>query len=57
LAIEGLTTLIKKSIEIGEIYGFKICRVVDECFLFCKANIMEATHLISLLEIYGVASG
>ncbi|GAU41353.1 hypothetical protein TSUD_390390 [Trifolium subterraneum] len=66
LATEGLTALIKQAIWRGEIHGVKICRgapvvshllFADDCFLFCRANIIEATHLMSLLDTYGAASG
>ncbi|PNX98658.1 ribonuclease H, partial [Trifolium pratense] len=66
LATEGLTALIKHSLERGEIHGVKICRgapvvshllFADDCFLFCRANIAEATHMMSLLDVYGAASG
>ncbi|PNX86022.1 ribonuclease H, partial [Trifolium pratense] len=66
LATEGLTALIKQSIARGDIHGVKICRgaplvshllFADDCFLFCRANIMEATHLMSLLDTYSAASG
>jgi hypothetical protein len=66
LATEGLTTLIKQSIGRGEIHGIKICRgapmmthllFADDCFLFCRANIAEASHLMSVLDTYSAASG
>ncbi|WJX23528.1 hypothetical protein P8452_12731 [Trifolium repens] len=66
LATEGLTALIKQSIGRGDLHGVKICRgapvvshllFADDCFLFCRANIAEATHLMSLLDIYSAASG
>jgi hypothetical protein len=66
LATEGLPTLIKQSIGRGEIHGIKICRgaplvshllFADDCFLFCRANIAEATHLMSILDTYSAASG
>jgi hypothetical protein len=66
LATEGLSALIKQSIGRGDLHGIKICRgapmvshllFADDCFLFCRANIVEATHLMSLLDIYSAASG
>ncbi|GAU48422.1 hypothetical protein TSUD_405520 [Trifolium subterraneum] len=66
LATEGLTALIKQSIGRGELHGIKICRgapmvshllFADDCFMFCRANISEATHLMSLLDTYSAASG
>ncbi|WJX92273.1 hypothetical protein P8452_73938 [Trifolium repens] len=66
LATEGLTALIKQSIGRGDLHGIKICRgapmvshllFADDCFLFCRANITEASHLMSLLDTYGAASG
>jgi hypothetical protein len=66
LATEGLTALIKQSIHRGEIHGIKICRgalivshllFADDCFLFCRATITEASQLMSILDTYSAASG
>jgi hypothetical protein len=66
LTTEGLTALIKQSLGRGELHGIKICRgapmvshllFADDCFLFCRANITEASSLMSLLDTYSAASG
>jgi hypothetical protein len=64
LATEGLKTLIKNSLAKGELHSVKICKGApvgshlhfsDDC-LFCRANITEANHMMSLLDVYGAAS-
>jgi hypothetical protein len=66
LATEGLTALIKQSLGRGDLHGIKTCRgaplvshllFAGDCFLFCRANIAEATHLMSLIDTYSAASG
>jgi hypothetical protein len=66
LVTEGLSTLIKKSVACGDIHGVKVCRgaptvshllFVDDCFLFCRANLVETRHLMAILNIYAEASG
>ncbi|GAU36150.1 hypothetical protein TSUD_316790 [Trifolium subterraneum] len=50
----------------GDLHGVKICRgaltmshllFADDCFLFCRANIDESTHLMQILHTYEEASG
>jgi hypothetical protein len=66
LITEGLTALIKKSVASGDLHGIQICRgapvvshllFADDCFLFCRSTVAECNHLMSLLKIYGDASG
>ncbi|KAK2450768.1 hypothetical protein QL285_009870 [Trifolium repens] len=66
LVTEGLSSLIKHSVENGDLHGVKICRgaplvshllFVDDCFLFCRANLDETNHLMQILKMYEQASG
>ncbi|MCH82815.1 RNA-directed DNA polymerase (Reverse transcriptase), partial [Trifolium medium] len=66
LVTEGLTALIKKSVARGDIHGIQICRgapivshllFADDCFLFCRSNLDETKHMMSLLKTYEEASG
>jgi hypothetical protein len=66
LVTEGLSTLIKKSVARGDLHGVKICRgappashllFADDCFLFCRSNLDETRHLMSILKTYEEASG
>ncbi|GAU37962.1 hypothetical protein TSUD_269770 [Trifolium subterraneum] len=50
----------------GEIHGVRICRgapevshllFVDDCFLFCRANVVEVNELMRILNTYEQASG
>ncbi|MCI04126.1 RNA-directed DNA polymerase (Reverse transcriptase), partial [Trifolium medium] len=65
IVAEGLTTLINQAIGRGDMHGVKICRgapmvshllFANDCFLFCRASISEATQLLSILRIYEEAS-
>ncbi|XP_058774459.1 uncharacterized protein LOC131648725 [Vicia villosa] len=66
LIFEGLSSLINNSVASGNIHGIQICRgapivshllFADDCFLFCRANLTEVSHLMNLLDIYAVAAG
>jgi len=66
LVAEGLSTLIHKAINIGDIHGVQLCRGVpvvshllfaDDCFFFCRENVVEAHHLLTILKTYEEASG
>ncbi|MCI05894.1 replication protein A 70 kDa dna-binding subunit [Trifolium medium] len=66
LVAEGLTSLIHKVVGRGDIHVVKICRgtplvshlvFVDDYFLFCRANVVEANHLLIILKTYEEASG
>ena len=66
LVAEGLSTLIHKAINRGDIHGVQVCRgapvvshllFADDCFLFCRANVVEAQRLLTILNTYEVASG
>jgi hypothetical protein len=63
--MEGLSTLINKAVAQGNIHGIQICRgapmmsqlfFADDCFLFCRANIFEANHIMGILRLYAEAS-
>jgi hypothetical protein len=60
-----LSALIQQSENMGELHGIKICRnaaiishllFADDCFLFSKATINEATVLKKNLSVYEAAS-
>jgi len=63
---EGLSTLIHKAVNIGDIHGVQVCRgapvvshlfFVDDCFLFSRANVVEAQRLLIILKTYEAAFG
>ncbi|XP_058754632.1 uncharacterized protein LOC131627792 [Vicia villosa] len=65
LVAEGLSSLIKRAVDRGDIHGIQICRApmvshllfADNCFLFCMENLSEVRHLMNILEVYAEASG
>jgi len=66
LVAEGLSTLIHKAVNRGDIHGIQVCRgtpvvshllFTDDCFLFCRANVVEAQRLLTILKTYEAASG
>ena len=66
LCTEGLLTLIKKSVDMGEMEGVTICRgaphlshlfFADNNIIFCKATIEECNALQRILGVYEQASG
>ncbi|XP_058784794.1 uncharacterized protein LOC131659630 [Vicia villosa] len=66
LVFEGLSALIKRAVSRGDIHGAHICRgapsvshllFADDYFLFCRANIMEASNLMGILKIYADVTG
>jgi hypothetical protein len=66
LVTEGLTALIHKAVDRGDLHGIKICRgapvvshllFADDCFLFCRSNLSETNKLMEILKIYEMASG
>jgi hypothetical protein len=66
ICAEGLTALIRQAENRGNLHGIKICRkaptishllFVDDCFLFFKAPVNEATVLKNILSVYEAASG
>ncbi|KAK2409029.1 hypothetical protein QL285_044487 [Trifolium repens] len=66
LCAEGLSALIKKAEDRGDLHGVKICRnapiishllFADDCFLFFRAAESEALVLKNILTIYEQASG
>jgi hypothetical protein len=59
LITEGLTTFIHKAVASGDLHGIKICRgapavfhllFADDCFLFCRSNLLETTNLMEILK-------
>ncbi|GAU25702.1 hypothetical protein TSUD_216310 [Trifolium subterraneum] len=66
ICAEGLSALIRQAEARKGLHGIKICRnaptishllFADDCFLFFKATINEATVLKNILDVYEVASG
>jgi len=65
LVAEGLSTLIHKAVGQGDLHGVRVCHgapivshllFADDCFLFCRASVVEAKKLLNILHIYGSAS-
>ncbi|XP_058784657.1 uncharacterized protein LOC131659487 [Vicia villosa] len=66
LCVEGLTALIRKAENRGDIHGVKVCKnapiishllFADDCFLFFRANIAETTVMKDILATYEEATG
>ncbi|KAK9992106.1 hypothetical protein SO802_027091 [Lithocarpus litseifolius] len=66
LCAEGLSALIKKSMDMGEMEGITVCKgaprlshlfFADDSIIFCKATIEECNALQRILGIYEQASG
>ncbi|GAU38028.1 hypothetical protein TSUD_395880 [Trifolium subterraneum] len=66
LVTECLTALIHQSVGRGDIHGVRICcgapevshlLFADDCFLFCRANVVEVNELMRILHTYAQASG
>ncbi|GAU45240.1 hypothetical protein TSUD_291240 [Trifolium subterraneum] len=66
LVAEGLTSLIHQAVGRGDVHGARICRgapevshllFANDCFLFCRASVVEVNHLMSILHTYELASG
>ncbi|GAU39232.1 hypothetical protein TSUD_396790 [Trifolium subterraneum] len=66
LVTECLTALIHQSVGRGDIHGVRICRgapevshllFADDCFLLCRANVVEVNELMRILHTYEQASG
>ncbi|GAU18647.1 hypothetical protein TSUD_124800 [Trifolium subterraneum] len=66
LVAEGLTSLIHQAVGRGDVHGARICRgtpevshllFADDCFLFCRASVVEVNHLMNILHTYELASG
>jgi hypothetical protein len=66
LVTEGLTALIRNSVNRGDLHGVRVCRgapmvshllFADDCFLFCRSNLNETNKLMHILKTYEVASG
>ena len=64
--VEGLLTLIHKAVNRGDIHGIQVCRgapvvshllFANDCFLFCRANVVEAQCLLTILKTYEATSG
>jgi hypothetical protein len=65
LVAEGLTSLIHQVVGRGDIQGVRVCRgalevshllFVDDCFLFCRANVSEVNQLLRILHTCEQAS-
>ncbi|PNX62048.1 ribonuclease H, partial [Trifolium pratense] len=65
LVAEGLTSLIHQVVGRGDVHGARICRgapevshilFADDCFLFCRASVVEVNQLMSILHTYELAS-
>ncbi|GAU43015.1 hypothetical protein TSUD_28340 [Trifolium subterraneum] len=61
LVTECLTALIHQSVGRGDIHGVRICRgapevshllFADDCFLLCRANVVEVNELMRILHTY-----
>jgi len=66
LVVEGLSTLIHKAVNRGDIHGIQVSPsapvvshllFANECFLFCRANVVEAQRLLTILKTFEAASG
>jgi hypothetical protein len=66
ICAEGLSALLRQAEARGDIHGIKICRnapivshllFADDCFLFFRANIVEAEVMKNILSTYEAASG
>jgi len=66
ICAEGLYALIRKAEVRGEINGVKICNntpiisqllFVDDCFLFFRANVDQASKMRAILSTYERVSG
>ncbi|GAU26046.1 hypothetical protein TSUD_225070 [Trifolium subterraneum] len=66
LVTECLIALIHQTIGRGDLHGVKICRgapevshllFADDCFLFCRVNVVEVNELMRILHTYEQASG
>ncbi|GAU30882.1 hypothetical protein TSUD_15680 [Trifolium subterraneum] len=66
LVTECLTALIHQAVGRGDLHGVRICRgapevshllFADDCFLFCRANVVEVNELMRILHTYEQASG
>ena len=65
LCAEGLSALIKKSVDRGEMEGITVCRgapclshlfFTDDSIIFCKATIGECNAIQRILGVYEQAS-
>ncbi|XP_065634479.1 uncharacterized protein LOC136069649 [Quercus suber] len=66
LCAEGLSALIKKSVDKGDMEGVTVCRgaphlshlfFADDSIIFCKATIEECNTIQRILGVYEQASG
>lgn len=60
-----MSGLIKSAVARGDVHGIQICRgalsvshmlFADDCFLFCRANLVEVSQIMEVLNIYVKAS-
>lgn len=66
ICIEGFTALINNYEHRGLIQGIEVVRhappishmfFADDCYIFCKANTESASHVLSMLRVFELASG
>ncbi|GLU03181.1 hypothetical protein SLE2022_203960 [Rubroshorea leprosula] len=64
--VEGLSSLLANGLKKGDLKGAAVCRggpkishlfLADDSLLFGVANEREATHLVNILQQYGIVSG
>ncbi|XP_058775981.1 uncharacterized protein LOC131650282 [Vicia villosa] len=66
LIIEGLSALIRGAVARGDLHRIHIFRgassvshliFADDCFLFCRTNLIEVHNIMEILNLYDEASG
>lgn len=66
ICMEGLTSLIHEYEGKGLIQGIKVARTAlpishmffaDDCYIFCKAGVEQAHHVLTMLQLFEKASG
>ena len=66
IVVEGLSALIKKSVEEGVLEGISVCRrgpkishlfFTNDSLVFCKATLSDCDSLQWIFQVYEMASG
>ena len=66
IVVEGLSALIKKSVDEGVLEGIYVCRrgpklshlfFADDSLIFCKATLSDCDSLQRIFQVYEMASG